>query len=66
MFGFDWDGDGEEGFFDDMMTIHMIEEAENEDSGYGNGGGSGSCLMFLLAMGAVAATPIILAVNFLT
>ena len=31
MFGIDWDGDGEEGLFDDMVTLDLLEDEEEAD-----------------------------------
>ena len=59
MFGIDWDGDGEEGLFDDMVTLDLIEDDEKDDY-RGGGKTNGSCLMFLVCMGAAIATPIAL------
>ena len=60
MFGFDWDGDGKEGLFDDMFTLDILD-AEDRDDGVREG----SCLVGLVTIGAVAALPIIGLIKFL-
>lgn len=63
MFGIDWDGDGEDGFLDDMVTLELLED-EEEDC-HGGGKPNGSCLLFILGAGAAIATPIIGIVKWL-
>lgn len=63
MFGIDWDGDGEEGLFDDMVTLDLIEDDEKDD--YRGGKPNGSCLMFLVCLGAAVAAPIALITKFI-
>lgn len=64
MFGFDWDGDGKEGLFDDMITLDILDD-EDEDDLLGAGRPNGSCLVFLLIMGSAIALPIVGLVKFL-
>ena len=64
MFGFDWDGDGEEGLFDDMITLDILDD-EDEDDLRGGGKPNGSCLVFLIMMGSAIALPIVGLVKFL-
>lgn len=32
MFGFDWNSDGEIDFFDDMLTLHVLDELEKDEN----------------------------------
>lgn len=54
MFGFDWDGDGKEGLFDDMLTLDILD-AEDRDDGVPEG----SCLVGFVTIGVIAALPIV-------
>ena len=60
MFGFDWDGDGKEGLFDDMVTLDILD-AEDKDDGIREG----SCLVGFIALGAIAALPVAVLIKFL-
>jgi len=46
LFGIDWDGDGKVSSFDDFLTYDIMSEDENDKP-------TGSCLMYVLAIGAV-------------
>lgn len=58
MFGIDWDGDGEEGLFDDVVTLDLLED-EEKDEYRGGGKPNGSCLLFLAFLGTAIAMPVI-------
>lgn len=58
MFGIDWDGDGEEGLFDDMVTLDLLED-EEEDDYRGGGKPNGSCLLFLVCLGTAVVAPVV-------
>lgn len=53
MFGIDWNGDGKEDMFDDMLTYGMYEavmkddDSDSDSDDYRN---NGSCLMFMIGM----------------
>lgn len=66
MFGFDWDNDGKEDLFDDMLTIEFLTaiKEDDEDVDYDEsydviGRPSGSCLVTVLMMGAAFMLPIL-------
>ena len=61
MFGVDWDGDGEDSLFDDMITMDILDEEDSKGCGKLNG----SCLMFLVVMGSAIALPVVGLVKFL-
>ena len=61
MFGVDWDGDGKDGLFDDMITMDILDEGDSEGGGKPNG----SCLMFLAVMGSAIVLPIAGLMKFL-
>lgn len=63
MFGIDWDGDGKEGLFDDMITLDILDD-EDEDDLCGGGKPNGSCLVFFMIMGSAIALPIAGLVKF--
>lgn len=63
MFGVDWDGDGEEDLFDDMITLDILDD--EDDYRGGSGKPNGSCLVFLLMMGSAVALPIVGLVRYL-
>jgi len=58
MFGIDWNGDGKEDFTDDMITFAMLDDMDKED-GFQSEKPTGSCLLFLCTLGALASIPII-------
>ena len=62
MFGFDWDGDGKEGLFDDMITLDILDDEDEDD--WRAGKPNGSCLLFLMIMGSAVALPIVGLVKF--
>lgn len=52
--GFDWNGDGKDGLFDDMVTLHVLEKNQKQNKGSGNNKGSrGSCAVSVLAVPAL-------------
>ena len=57
MFGIDWDGDGEDGLFDDMITLDILDDEDEDD--LRGGKPNGSCLVFLMIMGSIIALPIV-------
>lgn len=63
MFGIDWDGDGEEGLFDDMVTLDLIENDEEDFREVSNP--NGSCLLFLACLGTALAAPVFGIINLL-
>ena len=56
MFGVDWDGDGEEGLLDDIITMDILDG--EDDLRGGNSRPTGSCLVFLIMIGTAVALPI--------
>ena len=61
MFGVDWDGDGEDSFVDDMITMDILDEEDFKGGGKPNG----SCLLFLIVIGSAIVLPIVGLVKFL-
>lgn len=58
--GFDWNGDGKDGLFDDMVTLHVLDKRQKQKKGGGsNKGGRGSCAISLLAVPALLVTMIL-------
>lgn len=52
--GFDWDGDGKDSLFDDMVTLHVLDKNQKQNKGSGNNkGGRGSCAVSVLAVPAL-------------
>lgn len=52
--GFDWNGDGKDGLFDDMVTLHVLDKSQKQNKGNGNKkGGRGSCAVSVLAVPAL-------------
>ncbi len=52
--GFDWNGDGKDGLFDDMVTLHVLDKSQKQKKGGGNNKGSrGSCAISVLAVPAI-------------
>ena len=52
--GFDWNGDGKDGLFDDMVTLHVLDKSQKQKKGGGNNKGSrGSCAVSVLAVPAL-------------
>ncbi len=52
--GFDWDGDGKQGMFDDLVTLQMLEKWQKDGKKPGKGsGGCGTCAVSVLAVPAV-------------
>lgn len=52
--GFDWDGDGKDSLFDDMVTLHVLDKNQKQNKGNGNNkGGRGSCAVSVLAVPAL-------------
>ena len=64
MFGIDWDGDGNESLFDDMVTLDTLED-EEEDDCRGSGTPNGSCLIFVVGFVTAFIAPIIGIVKWL-
>ena len=31
--GFDWNGDGKDGLFDDMVTLHVLDKSQKQNKG---------------------------------
>ncbi len=50
MFGIDWDGDGEESLFDDMLTMDIIEDHHGGGGGGNKGGGCLSCFLLIIGI----------------
>ena len=61
VFGVDWDGDGEDSLFDDMITMDILDEEDSKACGTPNG----SCLLFLITIGSALALPVAGLVKFL-
>ena len=50
--GFDWDGDGKDGLFDDMVTLNILESDKKKKNSNGSGG-CGTCAIAVLAVPAL-------------
>lgn len=61
MFGFDWDSDGDDSTFDDMITMDILDENDFKSCGKQNG----SCLVFIVIIGSAIALPIVGLMKFL-
>lgn len=52
--GFDWNGDGRDSLFDDMVTLHVLDKSQKQKKGSGNHkGGRGNCAISVMAVPAV-------------
>ena len=49
--GFDWNGDGKDTAFDDLVTLHVLDKSQKNKGGSGkNSGGCGTCAVAVLAI----------------
>lgn len=49
--GFDWNGDGKDTAFDDLVTLHILDKSQKNKKGSGkNSGGRGTCAIAVLAV----------------
>ena len=49
--GFDWNGDGKQSTFDDLVTLHVLNESQKKSKK--SGGGCGTCAISVLAVPAL-------------
>ncbi len=53
--GFDWNGDGKDTAFDDLVTLHVLDKSQKNKKRSGkNSGGRGTCAIAVLAVPAAA------------
>lgn len=50
MFGIDWDGDGEDTLFDDILTMDILEDHHGGGGGGNKGGGCLSCFLMIIGV----------------